>query len=110
MPHWQYRKINLNDLPRKIDDIDMLNDAGANGWELLTIIANNFAYLKRQVEDRFSTVDADTNGDVATVPSHEVKAKYRDPKTNETWSGRGRMATWLKRKEDAGEDIEEYLV
>ena len=26
------------------------------------------------------------------------------------WSGRGRMATWLKRKRDAGEDIDDYLV
>jgi hypothetical protein len=25
-------------------------------------------------------------------------------------SGRGRMATWLKHKQDAGEDIDEYLV
>ena len=40
----------------------------------------------------------------------KVKAKYRDPKTNETWSGRGRMARWLKSKEDAGEKIEKYLV
>ena len=39
-----------------------------------------------------------------------VKAKYRDPKTGETWSGRGRMATWLKTKQDAGERIEKYLV
>jgi DNA-binding protein H-NS len=39
-----------------------------------------------------------------------VKAKYRDPKTKETWSGRGRMATWLKSKQDAGEKIEKYLV
>ena len=34
----------------------------------------------------------------------------RDPATNETWSGRGRMPNWLKRKQEAGEDIEEYLV
>ena len=40
----------------------------------------------------------------------KVKAKYRDPKTNETWSGRGRMASWLKGKQDAGEKIEKYLV
>ena len=40
----------------------------------------------------------------------KVKAKYRDPKTNETWSGRGRMASWLKCKQDAGEKIEKYLV
>jgi DNA-binding protein H-NS len=39
-----------------------------------------------------------------------VKAKYRDPKTNETWSGRGRMANWLKSKQSAGEKIEKYLV
>ena len=40
----------------------------------------------------------------------KVKAKYRDPKTSETWSGRGRMASWLKNKQDAGEKIEKYLV
>jgi DNA-binding protein H-NS len=40
----------------------------------------------------------------------KVKAKYRDPKTNETWSGRGRMANWLKSKQDAGEKIDKYLV
>jgi DNA-binding protein H-NS len=40
----------------------------------------------------------------------KVKAKYRDPKTNETWSGRGRMAGWLKSKQDACENIEKYLV
>jgi DNA-binding protein H-NS len=40
----------------------------------------------------------------------KVKAKYRDPKTNESWSGRGRMASWLKSKQDAGEKIEKYLV
>jgi DNA-binding protein H-NS len=40
----------------------------------------------------------------------KVKAKYRDPKTKATWSGRGRMASWLKAKQDAGEKIEKYLV
>jgi DNA-binding protein H-NS len=40
----------------------------------------------------------------------KVKAKYRDSKTGETWSGRGRMASWLKSKQDAGEKIEKYLV
>jgi DNA-binding protein H-NS len=39
-----------------------------------------------------------------------VKAKYRDPKTKDAWSGRGRMANWLKSKQDAGEKIEKYLV
>lgn len=39
-----------------------------------------------------------------------VKAKYRDAKTGDTWSGRGRMASWLKAKQDAGESIDRYLI
>ena len=39
-----------------------------------------------------------------------VKAKYLNGKTGETWSGRGRMASWLKAKQDAGENIEKYLL
>jgi hypothetical protein len=40
--------INLFDLPRGTDEIDLLNDAG-EGWELVAIAANNVAYLKRQI-------------------------------------------------------------
>jgi DNA-binding protein H-NS len=55
------------------------------------------------------------NGKANGVPrikarAAKMKAKYRDPKTKETWSGRGRMASWLKAKQDAGEKIEKYLV
>jgi DNA-binding protein H-NS len=39
-----------------------------------------------------------------------VKAKYRNRKTGETWSGRGRMASWLKSRQAAGEKIEKYLI
>jgi DNA-binding protein H-NS len=39
-----------------------------------------------------------------------AKAKYRDGRTGETWSGRGRMANWLRAKQEAGENIEKYLV
>lgn len=49
-------------------------------------------------------------GTLGKVRKGKVKAKYRDPKTNETWSGRGRMASWLKSKHDAGEKLEKYLV
>jgi DNA-binding protein H-NS len=37
-------------------------------------------------------------------------AKYREPTTGETWSGRGRMANWLTAKQKAGEKITKYLV
>lgn len=38
-----------------------------------------------------------------------VKIKFRDPKSGETWSGRGRMARWLADKIGAGEKQEKYL-
>lgn len=51
MPKWEYLVIDLSDLPRRIDEIDLLNDAGVNGWELVGITTNNKAYLKRQVAE-----------------------------------------------------------
>jgi len=43
---WEYLKIYLGTLPRT-EDIDLLNGAGADGWELVAILSNNVAYLKR---------------------------------------------------------------
>lgn len=45
------------------------------------------------------------------ITLHELMSpKYRDPTTNETCSGWDRMANWLKRKQETGEDIDKYLV
>ena len=49
MPAFEYEKIDLNYSPRSGDDIDLLNELGEDGWELVVITANNIAYLKRQV-------------------------------------------------------------
>ncbi len=51
MPQWEYTKIDLNQTSGKTDDIDLLNTAGGDGWELVGITTNNIAYLKRQIED-----------------------------------------------------------
>lgn len=40
----------------------------------------------------------------------EVRAKYRDPETGETWSGMGRPKKWLQEKLDAGRSIDEFAV
>jgi DNA-binding protein H-NS len=53
---------------------------------------------------------AKANGAARKNRKTTVKAKYRDGKTGETWSGRGRMANWLKSKQEAGEKIEKYLL
>jgi hypothetical protein len=47
MTLWEYSKIDLNSPPKKLSDIDFLNDAGAEGWELIAITATNAAILKR---------------------------------------------------------------
>jgi DNA-binding protein H-NS len=110
--------------PRRTVDIDALNDAGDEGWELAAILSNNIAYLKRKIEaeGRDAAEDEERAAEEAPTilsaapareqdePRSEVKPKYRDPVTGETRSGRGRMARWLKRKQDAGEEIERYRV
>ena len=122
MRRWEYKKIALNEAPRRGDEIDLLCDAGEEGWELVAVLPNGVAYLKRQVMDTVSESAERPSGEIrdaepaeaastaANGGSASVKPKYRDPVTGETWSGRGRMATWLKRKQDAGKDIDDYLV
>lgn len=39
-----------------------------------------------------------------------VKAKYRNPETGETWSGRGSAPGWLRRLEEGGHSREEFAV
>jgi hypothetical protein len=45
---WEYDKFDLNNVPRKTEDIDLLDDAGKGGWELVHIASNGIAYLKRR--------------------------------------------------------------
>jgi DNA-binding protein H-NS len=74
------------------------------------LAALGYGVAKRRGRPRKSAL-ANGNGQApAKRRMGKVKAKYRDPKTKETWSGRGRMASWLKSKQDAGEKIEKYLV
>lgn len=49
MQEWEYQKLDLNSLPRRADDIDLLNAAGKDGWELVGITAHKIAYMKRGV-------------------------------------------------------------
>jgi DNA-binding protein H-NS len=118
MRRWEYKKLALNEAPRRGDEIDLLCDAGDEGWELVAVLPNGVAYLKREVDEHGADEKpaagdesvAVAHREEANAVGHEVKPKFRDPATGETWSGRGRMATWLKRKQDAGEDIDKYLV
>lgn len=44
------------------------------------------------------------------LKGQKVKAKYRHPKTGETYAGRGAMAGWLKAELKAGKKLEDFLV
>jgi hypothetical protein len=52
MPEWEYRTINLSDLPPKTSELDLLGEAGEEGWELVVLTSNNIAYLKRPRDGR----------------------------------------------------------
>jgi hypothetical protein len=51
MPQWEYSKLDLNNVPARSSEIDLLDNAGRDGWELVRITANNFAYMKRALEE-----------------------------------------------------------
>jgi hypothetical protein len=58
MPQWEYSKTDLNNVSAKSSDLDALDDAGKDGWELVTITANNVAYFKRALEDPTAATQA----------------------------------------------------
>ena len=49
MKTWEYMKIMLTEASRGGDEIDLLCDAGSEGWELVAVLPNGLAYLKREV-------------------------------------------------------------
>lgn len=50
MTEWEYRKIDLNQQHPRSDELELVNAAGADGWELVGITSNNIAYMKRQLD------------------------------------------------------------
>ena len=79
--------------------------------ELVTQLASlGYTVAKKRGRPRVNANGAGNGASVRKGRKGKVKAKYRDGKTGETWSGRGRMASWLKSKQDSGENIEKYLV
>ena len=58
-------------------------------------------------------VSTNGNGKVngaSPLKGRKAKAMYRNPKTGETWSGRGRPARWVTAAEKAGRKRTEFLI
>jgi hypothetical protein len=49
---WEYRKIDLTAARGDRQEIQWLNQAGAEGWELVRVTDNNVAYLKREMASK----------------------------------------------------------
>jgi hypothetical protein len=62
MRRWEYKKVALNEAPRRGDEIDLLCDAGEDGWELVSVLPNGVAYLKRKLEDADAGTEAEAAG------------------------------------------------
>ena len=43
-------------------------------------------------------------------PSTKVRAKFRDPETGDSWTGRGMTPKWLRDHEEAGRPRAKYLI
>lgn len=63
MDRWEYIKIDLNSVPRRMSETDVLNDAGALGWELVLVSPTNVALLKRVLARPHATATKKTKKD-----------------------------------------------
>ncbi|MDX2205104.1 MAG: hypothetical protein NW223_20310 [Hyphomicrobiaceae bacterium] len=75
MTKWEYERIDLNNLGRTETDIDVLNGAGAQGWELVSINSCNIAILKRAVAAPAPT--RATKSSAAAAPAASAPAAPR---------------------------------
>ena len=53
---------------------------------------------------------AGKKGRASKLRGRKVKPMYRNPKTGETWSGRGRAARWIAAAEKAGHKRDQFLI
>jgi hypothetical protein len=73
---WEYRKLDLNQLRPRSDELDLLNGAAADGWELIGITRNNIAYLKRPLEN--GVVDDAGHGEREASPVEAINGTCDD--------------------------------
>jgi DNA-binding protein H-NS len=50
------------------------------------------------------------NGRASALKGTKVKPNYRDPKTGQTWSGRGAMASWLAAAIKQGRKVDHFAI
>ena len=64
----------------------------------------------RALMDQFGLTVEDLQAGPARRKTGSVAAKFRNPQTGKTWSGRGRTPTWLSDAEAAGQGRDQFLI
>lgn len=72
--------------------------------------ANAIGEIKALMNDYGITVQDLSAPKARATARNTVAAKFKDPKTGETWSGRGLMPKWLKAKTAEGLSVEAFRV
>lgn len=107
-------KLNFTDLQKLVDDATALIDQ--KKAEEVKVLVNQF---KLKLDKAGITVLEAAQELAKYAPPTVTKAKrvgapstvkFRDPKTGDVWSGKGRTARWLQAHIDAGKKREDFLV
>ena len=73
-------------------------------------IASVVAEIRAKMKEFGITLDDLKGGTKKTKARAPVAAKYRNPESGKTWSGRGRAPKWLSEEEAKGRSREAFLV
>jgi DNA-binding protein H-NS len=93
------------ELKAKAEDL-MRQAEAARKAETAAVIAE----INKKMADYGLTVAGLGGGSKKVKSRKAVAAKYRDPATGATWSGRGRLPHWLTDELAKGKKKEEFLV
>lgn len=99
-----------------------LDDLWALHEELSAVLSARIEAEKRELEKRLAVLsrsasrssELDDSGRLQNAKPRRkyprVLPKYRNPKTSETWSGRGKLPRWLVAAMKSGKKIEEFRI
>ncbi len=74
-------------------------------------IANVVADIRAKMQQYgISPSDLGSAGRPSRNKGTRVAAKYRNPSTGDTWTGRGKMPKWLQREVNAGKRREDFRI
>lgn len=101
-------------------DVMSLDDLWSLHEEISAILAKRIEAEKHELEKRLAVLSRGVNGPREPGAGLQegkprrkyprVLPKYRNPKTAETWSGRGKLPRWLAAAIKAGRKIEEFRI